>query len=71
MIAKIIGALVVLAIVGYFMVSLGMKGEEAQQSAAVSQLQKQMQEQRAQVEGLEGVEGAPQAEPPAQTDTQQ
>ncbi len=69
MIAKIIGALVVLGIVGYFMVSLGMKGEDAQQSAAVSQLQKQIQEQRAQAEGLDGVEGAP-VQPVAPTDAQ-
>ena len=54
MIAKVIGGLVVLGIVAYFLVSLGGKAQEAQQSTAVSQLQKQIQDQRSQLQDIEG-----------------
>lgn len=54
MIGKIIGALVVLGIVGYFMVSLGSKAKEAPQSAAVSKLQNEIQQQRQQLDNIEG-----------------
>lgn len=54
MIGKIIGALVVLGIVGYFMVSLGSKAKEAPQSAAVSKLQSEIQQQRQQLDNIEG-----------------
>lgn len=57
MIGKIIGALAVLGIVGYFMISLGSKAQNAPQSEAVSKLQKELQEQRAQIEGLDVVGG--------------
>lgn len=69
MIAKIIGALVVLGIVGYFMISLGMRAQDAPKSEAVSKLQKELQEQRAQMEGLDVLGGparlaAPQQDAP-------
>lgn len=67
MIGKIIGALVVLGIVGYFMVSLGSKAKEAPKSAAVSKLQNEIQQQRQELENIEGglVVTLPQAEAPA------
>ncbi|MDP2206435.1 MAG: hypothetical protein Q8K65_09035 [Alphaproteobacteria bacterium] len=67
MIAKVIGALVVLVVVGYFMVSLGMKAQDAPKSEAVSKLQKELQEQRAQMDGLDIV-GAPPQPAPARQD---
>lgn len=64
MIAKIIGSLVVLGIVGYFMIALGTKAQDAPQREAVSKLQKELQEQRAQMEGLDVVGGPAQPAPP-------
>ncbi|MFN7113150.1 MAG: hypothetical protein ACK4PK_02200 [Alphaproteobacteria bacterium] len=63
MIAKVIGALVVLGIVGYFLFSLGTRAQDATKSEAVSKLQKELQQQRAQMEGLDIVGVPPQPEP--------
>jgi hypothetical protein len=71
MIAKIIGALVVLGIVGYFMISLGTKAQDAHQSEAVSKLQKELQEQRAQMEGLDVLGGPAKPAPAPQEDVPQ
>lgn len=65
MIAKVIGGLVVLAIVGYFLISLGGKAEQATKSDAVHQLQKQISDQRSQLEGLGDDFGAPPMPEPA------
>lgn len=54
MIGKVIAGLVVLGIVAYFLVSLGGRAQDAQESVAVSHLQKQIQEQRAQLQDIEG-----------------